>query len=92
MDVRSLSSLGRGPAVDVPFISRSFHEETLTLARPNNGEVNANGQTMYALNAGDRIRITLTVPFNNTTDLRFGKDNVWLFYNGIIGTERITSD
>ncbi len=92
MDVRSLSSLRRGPAVDVPFISRSFHEETLTLARPNNGEVNANGQTMYALNAGDRIRITLTVPFNNTTDLRFGKDNVWLFYNGIIGTERITSD
>lgn len=92
LDIRSSSSLGRGPAVDVPFISRSLHEETLTLACPNNGEVNATGQTMYALSAGDRIRVTLKIPFNNTTDLRFGRDNVWVFYNGVVGTERTTSN
>lgn len=92
LDVRDGPNLTCTSATDVRFISRSSNGETINLVLPANGAVNASGQTIYELNAGDRIRVTIRVPYNNTGDLRFGKDNVCLFYTGAVGTELTASN
>ena len=59
---------------------------------PRTGLANSLGQTMYELNAGDRLRVTLTVPFNSTADIYLGSDNLLLKYIGVIGTEFSSSN
>jgi hypothetical protein len=53
---------------------------------PETGTTNALGQTMYNLKQGDRIKVTIQIPGNNTADIRYGQDNVILKYIGIVGT------
>ena len=53
---------------------------------PETGSTNASGQTTYNLKQGDRIYVKVTIPFNNTCDIRYGQDSVIVKYIGIVGT------
>lgn len=70
---------------------QSLLEGNIILAFPRTGNSNAQGETMYELNRGDVLRITIETPYNNTADVRFGSDNVFLKYLGLVGTEYTTA-
>jgi len=53
---------------------------------PETGRTNISGQTMYNLKQGDRIHVKVTIPYNNSCDIRYGQDSVIVKYIGIIGT------
>ena len=72
------------------FTLQSLLEETLLLVVPITGHRNALGETMYELSQGDRLSITVEIPYNSTADIRFGKDNAVVKYLGFVGTEYIT--
>jgi len=69
---------------------QSLLEETLLMVLPVTGHTNASGETVYELSQGDRLSITVEIPYNSTADIRFGKDNAVLKYLGVVGTEYTT--
>jgi hypothetical protein len=87
MDARSLPGAELAPMVDSPLTLQAILDESLLLALPQAGITNASGQSVHELNRGDRIRVTIRVPYNSTADIRFGKDNVVMKYLGFAGTE-----
>jgi hypothetical protein len=90
LDARKQPGMDPSPMVDNLITLASLMEEDLVMILPRTGMVNASGQPVYELNAGDRIHITLSVPPNNTADLRFGRDSLAIKYIGFIGTEQIS--
>ena len=44
------------------------------------------GGVEYPLSAGDTIKITIAIPFLNSVDIRYGKDNVTVRYIGVNNT------
>ena len=86
MDARELPGLGTVALDDVLYTSKAHWEEGIVMVLPETGTTNSSGETVYNLKQGDRIHVTVTVPFNNTVDLRYGPDNVILKYIGIVGT------
>jgi len=87
LDARSLPGLTLAPLFNVLYTTKAFFEEGLVAAIPFTGETNASGQAVFDLHQGDMIDVTVTIPFNNTVDIRYGADNVFLKYIGIVGTE-----
>lgn len=71
---------------------QSLMDGTIILALPRTGNSNAQGETMYELSRGDIVEIRVETPYNNTADVRFGRDNVFLKYLGLVGTEYTTAD
>lgn len=71
---------------EVLYSSKSLWSENLLIALPETGDQNSEEQPMYSLNAGDIIKVRIDIPSNNLADIRYGKDNVILKYNGIVGT------
>jgi hypothetical protein len=69
---------------------QSLLEESVLLVAPITGHTNALGETVYELSQGDRLSITVELPYNSTADIRFGKDNAVVKYLGFVGTEYIT--
>jgi hypothetical protein len=92
MDARRIPGMALSSVADSPISLQSFIEEGIMMSLPRQGFSNAFGQTMYTLNRGDRVRITIDIPFNNSADVFFGKDNMVLRYLGVVGTEYSTGN
>lgn len=86
MDARLMPGLGLVSMEEQLYSSKAHWYEGILLAMPETGQTNVAGQTTYNLKQGDLIKVRVDVPFNNTCDIRYGKDNVLLKYIGIIGT------
>ena len=87
LDARKLPGLELASLTDRRVNLQTLVDQGIVMAVPQTGNTNSTGQTAYALNRGDRIRITLSIPSNNSADIRLGSDNAVLKYIGIIGTE-----
>ncbi|NVM57866.1 MAG: hypothetical protein HWN51_07090 [Desulfobacterales bacterium] len=87
MDALTLPGLFPVSLVNAPYTTKALWEEGIVMVLPETGATNGSGQTVYDLKEGDAIRVTVSIPGNNTTDIRYGKDNVILKYIGIVGTE-----
>jgi hypothetical protein len=87
MDARNVPGVQPVPMVDSPLTLQAILEESILLAFPQAGVINASGQAVYELNRGDRIKVTIRIPNNSTADISFGNDNVVLKYLGFVGTE-----
>ncbi len=74
------------------YTSKSLWDEAIVMVMPETGKINMSGQTMYNLKHGDQIDILVTVPPNNTCDIRYGEDNMVVEYIGIVGTEVTATD
>lgn len=86
LDARTLPGLQTVPMLDALYTSKALWEEGIVMVLPETGLVNAMGESVYNLKQGDQIRCTITIPGNNTADIRYGQDNVILKYIGIVGT------
>lgn len=86
LDARTLPGLVSVPLLRALYTSKALWEEGIVMVLPETGLVNTLGQSVYNLKQGDQIRCTITIPGNNTADIRYGADNVILKYIGIIGT------
>ena len=87
LDARKLPGLELASLTDRRVNLQTLVDQGIVMAVPQTGNTNSTGQTAFALNRGDRIRITLSIPSNNSADIRLGSDNAVLKYIGIIGTE-----
>ena len=87
LDARKLPGLELASLTDRRINLQTLVDQGIVMAVPQTGNTNSTGQTAFALNRGDRIRITLSIPSNNSADIRLGSDNAVLKYIGIIGTE-----
>ena len=92
LDFRKLPGLETATLVDSLFTMETLSEENIVLVLPQSGANNAIGQTLFDLNQGDQIRITIKIHNRNSADVRFGSDNVELKYLGFAGTEYSTLD
>jgi len=90
LDARVTPGLGTVPLVDALYTSKGVWEESIVVIMPEYGVINQSGQLQYRLKQGDRIKVTVTVPWNNTADIRYGAGNVTIKYIGIHGTEYLT--
>jgi hypothetical protein len=86
MDARTLPGLQIVALDDALYTSKGLWSEGLVMVLPETGKTNTSGQTMYNLKQGDRISVKVTIPYNNTCDIRYGMDSVIVKYIGIIGT------
>jgi hypothetical protein len=87
LDARTLPGLNLVPLFNVLYTSKAVFEEGLVAALPFTGTTNASGQPVFDIHQGDMIDVTIAIPINNTVDIRYGADNVFLKYIGIVGTE-----
>jgi hypothetical protein len=87
LDARTMPGLNLVPLFNTLYTTKAFFEEGLVAALPFTGSTNASGQAVFDIHQGDMIDVTITIPFNNTVDIRYGADNVFLKYIGIVGTE-----
>ena len=92
LDARKAPGLETSPLLAGALTLQSMVEGTIILALPKTGYTSALGQTMYEMNRGDVLEIIIETPYNNTADVRFGRDNVFLKYLGLVGTEYTTLD
>ena len=90
LDTRRHSGLQVAPLVDSLVTVQTFGVESIVIAMPVEGGINASGQTMYSLSPGDRIKVTIGIPDNTTADVRFGESGAVLNYIGMKGTEYTT--
>ncbi len=86
MDSRTLPGLNIVALDDVLYTSKALWSEGLVVVMPETGKTNTSGQTTYNLKQGDRIYVKVTIPYNNTCDIRYGADSVIVKYIGILGT------
>lgn len=89
LDARQMPGLDLVAMEDAIYTSKCLWDESLIMALPATGSTNVLGDATYNLKQGDRIRITISIPGNNTVDLFYGRDNVVLKYIGIVGTEYV---
>ena len=88
LDTRRHSGLQVAPLADSLVTVQTLASESIVIALPSQGSVNASGQTTYSLSQGDRIKVVISIPDNTTTaDVRFGEDGAILQYIGMKGTE-----
>jgi hypothetical protein len=90
LDARKTPGLEVTPLANTSISLGAFIETGILAVLPRTGIANSYGQSMCELNAGDRIRVTLIVPFNSTADIYLGNDNLILKYTGIVGTEFVS--
>ena len=92
MDARTLPGMDIVPLDDQLYTSKAHWDEGMVLVLPETGSINTSGQTVFNLKQGDRIRVRVTIPGNNTADIRYGPDSVMLKYIGIVGTWYLAGD
>jgi len=90
LDARPQPGFNVSPLMKSECTLQSLLEESVLLVLPITGHTNALGETMFELSQGDRLSITVEIPYNSTSDIRFGKDNAVVKYLGFVGTEYIT--
>jgi hypothetical protein len=86
---RRLPGLGPFGLIEALYTSKGHWEEGVCMILPKTGVCGPDGHQMYQLRQGDTIEVTVDIPENNTTDLRYGSDNVVLRYIGMVNTEYI---
>jgi hypothetical protein len=87
LDARTLPGLVNVQLLNALYTSKGPWEEGIVVKKPNGGATNIAGEPEYDLKQGDRILVQVDVPFNNSVDIRYGKDNVIIKYVGIHGEE-----
>jgi len=87
LDTRRHSGLQVAPLEDSLITVQTLASESIVIALPSQGAINASGQTMYSLSQGDRIKIIVSIPGNSTADVRFGESGAVLQYIGMKGSE-----
>jgi hypothetical protein len=92
LDARKSPGLESASMADTGITLQALLEGNIILAFPKTGYSNALGETTYELNRGDVLQITIETPYNNSADVRFGRDNVYVKYLGLVGTEYTTAD
>ncbi|MCP4625545.1 MAG: hypothetical protein GY850_18825 [bacterium] len=90
LDTRRHAGLQVAPLADSLITIQTLAGESIVIALPTEGDVNASGQTMYALSPGDRIKVQIHIPDNTPSDVRFGADSAMVQYIGLKGTEYLT--
>jgi hypothetical protein len=85
LDARTLPMLSVVSLQNALYTSKGPFEEGIVVKRPRGGSTNMMGQTEYDLKQGDRILVQVDVPFNNSVDIRYGRENVIIKYIGIHG-------
>jgi len=80
MQARTMPGLSIVPLDNVLYTSKGIWSEGLVVVMP---ETTAGS---YNLKQGDRIYVKVTIPFNNSADIRYGADSVIVKYIGIVGT------
>ena len=91
LDTRKHSGLQIAPLADSLITVQTLAGESIVIALPYQGGINASGQTMYSLSPGDRIKVIVDIPGDTTADVRFGEDGAILQYIGLKGTEYTTN-
>jgi len=91
LDTRKHSGLQIAPLADSLITVQTLAGESIVIALPSQGGINASGQTMYSLSPGDRIKVIVDIPGDTTADVRFGEDGAILQYIGLRGTEYTTN-
>jgi hypothetical protein len=78
---------------DLLYTSKAIWQESLVARMPEYGVTAASnagdesmGSTEFPLSAGDIIEVTINIPYNGVTDVRYGQDNVTIKYVGVTGT------
>jgi hypothetical protein len=92
LDARRHSGLQVAPLADSLVTIQTLAGESIVIALPVEGGINASGQTMHSLSPGDRIKVVVKIPGDTTADVRFGESGVALQYVGLKGTEYTTND
>ena len=92
LDTRRHSGLQVAPLEDSLITLQALANESIVIALPSQGGLNALGQTTYSLSQGDRIKVIISIPGDTPVDTRFGKDSASLQYIGRKGTEYTTND
>lgn len=80
LTARTLPKLDPVPLDGVLYTSKGIWSEGIVVEMP------VTTTTTWALKHGDRIYVKVTVPFNNSADIRYGADSVIVKYIGIVGT------
>lgn len=86
MDGRTLPGLTKVALDGAVYTSKAIWTEGIVAELPATGTTNMAGLPVYNLHMGDRILVDVTVPGNNSTDIRYGADSVIVKYIGIVGT------
>jgi hypothetical protein len=89
LDARTMPGLTPVALFNALYTTKALFDEGLVAALPFTGATNTSGQLVYDLHQGDMIDVTITIPFNNTVDVRYGADNVFVKYIGIVATDYI---
>lgn len=87
MDGRTMPTLTKVALKDAKYTSKALWSEAIVAELPETGKTNLGGEPVYNLVAGDRIVVDITIPRNNSVDLRYGADSVIAKYIGVVGTE-----
>ena len=90
LDTRRHSGLQVAPLAESLITVQTLGSESIVIALPSEGGINASGQTMYSLSRGDRIKVVVSIPGDTTADVRFGESGAVMQYIGIKGTEYTT--
>lgn len=86
LDARRLPDLTVVPLSNQLYTSKALWSEGIVVVMPETKKTNQLGQNTYNLKQGDQIKVTITIPYNNTCDIRYAKDSVILKYIAIVGT------
>ena len=87
LDARKLPGMEMVSISDSPLTLQAFLTQGILMANPKQGASNSAGETMYDLSQGDRIKVTISIPANNTADVWLGPESILIRYLGIVGTE-----
>lgn len=90
LDARKLPTLERVALESKLYTSKGPWAESIVIAMPETGNTNLSGQREVNLKQGDYIKVTITVPENNSVDLFYGPDNVMIEYIGVFGLDYLS--
>ncbi|MCP4114919.1 MAG: hypothetical protein GY737_05835 [Desulfobacteraceae bacterium] len=89
---RSQGGINDLPLARLPYTGTGIWNRSLVARMPEHQRAAPNQGVEYPLSAGDTIRITIDIPFLNSVDIRYGRDNVTLRYLGVNNTIFTDSD
>lgn len=91
LDARVMPGLIPLALSDALITGISLWSQHLVISLPQTGATNGAGETLYALKSGDYLRLTVKIPYNNTSYIRYCQDGIVVNYIGVIGTECSTA-
>jgi len=90
LDARRVPGLGNVvPLQTALFTSKGIWSEDIVIKMPENGGTNALGTPTVRLKQGDKLKITVDVPFTNPVDISYAPQSVLVEFVAEYGTELI---